>query len=262
MKLRLLGKVPAVFTLLLGACAKPPSVVDVTGQCADPFQAHVCTWSKAQGKNVVEVGVMVPLAAIENAPADEQMAWPPVPSAVLQLPDSSQRQSGLAHFTFLWEPMGHPPAPFMTPHFDFHFYLIPVSERSSIDCSDLSKPAALPAGYVLPDMALPPPLVKLTGVATLVGVCVPQMGMHSLVATEMEGQTTFRGTMVIGYYGGKPIFIEPMLSRAMLLEKRSFDLPIPVIPGLGSPYPRVFHAEYDAQHNAYRFVFSDLRSGV
>jgi hypothetical protein len=68
--------------------------------------------------------------------------------------------------------------------------------------------------------------------------------------------------MVVGYYRGKAIFIEPMLTRAMLLEKKSFDLPIPVIPGLEGTYPRVFHAEYDAQSNAYRFVFSDFRSGA
>ena len=251
-----------VCALILGACTKSQAVAEVDGQCADPYQAHVCTWSKAQGKDVVEVGVRLPLAAIENAPTEEQMVWPPVAVADLQLPDSGQRSSGLNHFTMFWEPMGHPPTVFMTPHFDFHFYLIPASERTTIDCSDLSKPAALPAGYVLPDMELPPPMAKLTGVSTLVGVCVPQMGMHSLIGTEMEGQTPFRGTMVVGYYRGKAIFIEPMLTRAMLLEKKTFDLPIPVIPGVEGLYPRVFHAEYDAQSNAYRFVFSNFRAGA
>jgi hypothetical protein len=251
-----------VSALILSACTKSQAVAEVDGQCADPYQGHVCTWSKAQGKDVVEVGVRVPLAAIENAPTDEQMAWPPVPVADLQLPDSGQRSSGLTHFTMFWEPMGHPPTVFMTPHFDFHFYLIPAAERTTIDCSDLSKPNALPAGYVLPDMELPPPMAQLTGVSTLVGVCVPQMGMHSLIGTEMEGQTPFRGTMVVGYYRGKAIFIEPMLTRAMLLEKKSFDLPIPAIPGFEGTYPRVFHAEYDAPSNAYRFVFSDFRSGA
>jgi hypothetical protein len=161
-----------------------------------------------------------------------------------------------------WEAMGHPPTPYMTPHFDFHFYTIPAAERSAIDCSDTSKPSELPAGYALPDEPLPPEMVKLTGVSTLVGVCVPQMGMHSLLATELQSQTTFRGSMVIGYYHGKAIFIEPMISRAMLLEKRSFDLPIPSIPGVSGTYPRVFHAEYDADQNVYHFAFSDFRSGV
>jgi hypothetical protein len=262
----MLQRVPrllAVLALALGACAKHPSVVEVTGQCSDAFQAHICTWARMQGKTVVDAGVSLPAAAFENAPADgAEMTWPPTPVAVLQVPESAQQQTGLTQFTMFWEPMGHPPAPYMTPHFDFHFYTIPQGERTSIDCLDTAKPATLPAGYALPDEPLPPPMVKLTGVSTLVGVCIPQMGMHSLLATELQSQTPFRGSMVIGYYHSKPIFIEPMLSRAMLLEKHSFDLAIPTIPGMSGSYPRMFHAEYDAQQNAYRFAFSDFRSGV
>lgn len=251
-----------VTAFVISACAKPQTVVDVPGECADAYQARVCTWAQMQGKNVLAAGVMVPVAAIEAAPGEDQMTWPPVAAAVLQVPESAQQQSGLTHFTMFWEAMGHPPTPYMTPHFDFHFYTIPAGERSGIDCADKTKPQTLPAGYALPDEPLPPPMVKLTGVDTLTGICVPQMGMHSLLAAELSSQTTFRGSMVIGYYHGKLIFIEPMLSRAMLLEKRSFDLPVPTIPGSVGAYPRVFHAEYDAQQNAYRFAFSDFRSGV
>ena len=262
MQLRMLPRYLAMSTFALGACATRQPIVQMDGECVDAFQSRVCSWARMQGKTVLEVGVMLPVAAIENVPNEDPMAWPPVPAATLQLPDSGQQQSGLTQFTMFWEAMGHPPAPYMTPHFDFHFYTIPAAERSAIDCSDTSKPSELPAGYALPDVPLPPEMVKLTGVSTLVGICVPQMGMHSLLATELQSQTTFRGSMVIGYYHGKAIFIEPMISRAMLLEKRSFDLPIPGIPGLSGTYPRVFHAEYDTQQNAYHFAFSDFRSGV
>jgi hypothetical protein len=262
MMLRKLPTTLPVLALALGACAKPPSVVLVNGPCGDAYQAHICTWARMQGTTVVDVGVTVPVAAVENAPADEPMVWPPVPVAALGLPDSAQGPAGITEFTMFWDPMGHPPTPYLTPHFDFHFYLTPPGERASIDCLDITKPVTLPAGYELPDEPLPPPMVQLTGVSTLVGVCVPQMGMHSLLATELQSQTPFRGSMVIGYYHGKPIFIEPMLSRAMLLEKQSFDLAIPTIPGASGSYPRVFHAEYDAQQNAYRFAFSDFRSGA
>jgi hypothetical protein len=80
--------------------------------------------------------------------------------------------------------------------------------------------------------------------------------MHSLLASELERQETFGGTMVVGYYRARPIFIEPMVSRAMLLQKNSFDLPIPAIPGMSGAHPTTFHAEYDAAQSAYRFVFS------
>jgi hypothetical protein len=189
------------------------------------------------------------------------MAWPPVPAAVLQLPESAQQQSGLTHFTMFWEAHGHPPTPYLTPHFDFHFYTIPPAERTAIDCADTAKPAALAAGYALPDEPLPPDMAKAIGVPVLVGICVPQMGMHSLLASELESTTPFRGSMVIGYYHAKPIFIEPMISRAMLQEKQSFDLPIPTIPGLTGNRPAAFRAEYDAQQGVYRFEFSGFQAG-
>ena len=64
------------------------------------------------------------------------------------------------------------------------------------------------------------------------------------------------GGVKIGYYKGKPIFIEPMIAKAMLMKKESFDLPIPDVPGLAGPHPTKFHAEYDAAQQAYRFTLS------
>lgn len=144
----------------------------------------------------------------------------------------------------------------MTPHFDFHFYTITPAERTAIDCSNLAKPAALPAAYGMVDVPLPPDMAKMMGVSTLVGLCVPHMGMHSLLAAEMESKEPFKGSMVIGYYGGKPIFIEPMLTKTMLMEKKSFDLPVPTVPGLAGAQPTKFHAEFDASKQSYRFIFS------
>ena len=180
------------------------------------------------------------------------MSWPPAVVAAPAMPPSS----GLSHLTMYWEPMGHAPTTFMTPHFDFHFYLAPRDEQLAIDCSDLTKPAALPAGYVLPDEVLPPDVAQMIGVDTLVGVCVPEMGMHSLVEVELASDSPFRGTMVLGYYRGEPIFIEPMLSRAMLLERQPFSLEIPRLPGFTGQQPTAFRAEYDVELDAYRFIFS------
>ena len=77
----------------------------------------------------------------------------------------------------------------------------------------------------------------------LTGLCVPQMGMHSLLTSEMESTGLFRGTMVIGYYQGKPVFIEPMITKEMLLEQKAFELPIPAIPGLAGNRPRSFRPD-------------------
>ena len=80
--------------------------------------------------------------------------------------------------------------------------------------------------------------------------------MHSLLASELEAKEVFRGTMVIGYWKTKPIFIEPMISKAMLLEKKSFELPVPTVPGMTGPHPTSFRADFDEQAQAYRFTWS------
>ena len=251
-----------VLAAVLCACAKEVPVVEVMGECADVHQAELCTWARMQGTTVVAVGATVPLASIENASDDVHVTWPPAMAAALRMPESVQQQAGLAELTVFWEPHGHPPGPYLTPHFDFHFYTITPADRVAIDCIDETKPSVLPTGYSLPDVTLPPPMAEMAGVSTLIGLCVAEMGMHSLLTSELESTDTFRGSIVIGYYHGVPIFIEPMVTRELLLEKRSFDLPIPSIPGMTGGYPRAFHAEYDALQQLYHFTFSDFAPGA
>lgn len=250
----------AVLAGLLAGCANTSPVAELKGVCADVNDAEVCTNARVQSKTVVDVGATIPLAAIENAKAGaEPMAWPPKPLLKSAMPWRTDKQTGLTELTMYWEPTGHPPAPYMVPHFDFHFYFVSAADIKAIDCKDESKPAALAAGYALPDQDVPPEMQQMLGTAKLVGVCVPGMGMHSLPAAELASTTPFRGTMVIGYYHAKPIFIEPMISRDMLLEKKSFTLPIPEIPGLTRAHPTTFRADYDAQTQAYRFTFADFK---
>lgn len=247
----------AVLAVALVGCANETPVVDVAGSCADVFQGQTCTWAKVQGKTVMEVGAVVPFASIENAPATEPaMDWPPKAVAELSIPTAVQQGSGLTEFTMYWEAGGHPPAAYMKPHFDFHFYTIPAAQISTIDCKDNSKPAALPSGYALVDVPLPPEMAKMVGADTLFGICVPQMGMHALPAAEVDGSKPFRGDMVVGYWKGQPIFIEPMVTKEMLMEKRSFELAIPDVPGLTGPHPTHFQATWDEGKQQYRFTFS------
>jgi hypothetical protein len=245
-----------------GACAKAVPVVEVAGECGDFFQGKVCTWARMQGDSVLDIGADVPISSIENAPKDHPMTWPPTAVATLALPAAAQARTGLTQLTVYWEAGGHPPGAFLTPHFDFHFYTVAPAEKAAMDCVNRTRPAALAAGYALPDIPLPPPMAAMTGVDTLFGLCVPQMGMHSLLATELESTTPFRGSMVIGYYGGKPIFIEPMVTQTMLMEKAPFDLAIPTIPGLAGNYPRAFHAAFNPEQQSYRFVFSGFAAGT
>ncbi len=239
-----------VLVLGLAACAKPQIVA---GECRPVHGSDVCVWSENSGGDLLSFGATVPIGAIENAPADAEMAWPPVALASIPLPESVSAATGLKTLTVYWEPHGHPPGPYLTPHFDFHFYNLSAAEIDAIDCADVTKPSAIPSGYALPDIEIP-------GLGMLVGLCVPKMGMHALPAAELEGTAIFEKTLVVGYYRTKPIFLEPMLTRAHLLQRRSFTLDVPVVPGAPANvhYPTSFRADYDSTANAYRFVLSGL----
>ena len=259
-------KAPVLFATLGGALITgfatirapeptPPTREHVEA-CQPVFGAQVCTWSRTAGSRVVSFGATVPMAAIENSPNEYPMTWPPTMAAEIPMPADARSAAGVDHLTIFWEAHGHPPAPFLTPHFDFHFYVIDTGVRNAITCADSTKPTELPAGYSLPDMDLPE-------IGHLPGVCVPKMGMHSLPTTALQDTTLFSGSMVMGFYQGRPIFFEPMIARAKLLERRSFSLPMATPAGLGKGvhYPTRFEAEYDPAMPGYRFVFSGLPGG-
>lgn len=240
--------------ILISGCssdAPPPSIAVVDGPCGDVYGASVCTWAEVEGDQVVRVGATIPLAAIQNAPDDAEMVWPPELAALVHLPDVARDQMGIHHVKIYWEAHGHPPGPYLTPHFDFHFFTITAEETNAIDCSDLSKPTELPEGYASPDVDIP-------GIGILIGLCVPGMGMHALLEEEMESEVLFEGTLVVGYYADAPIFFEPMITRDLLLQRQTFSLDFPTIVGAGSGVvlPTKFDAVYDAEASAYRFVFS------
>jgi hypothetical protein len=227
----------------------------LTGPCTPVFGAQVCTWGTANGNQITGFGATVPLAAIEHAPMEGEMVFPPVPTAVILLPKEVARATGFDHLGVNWELHGHPPALFLTPHFDFHFYTISSDAVNAIDCSDSSKPAQPPTDYSLPDIDVP-------GMGTLVGLCVPHMGMHAMPTTEIHDTVPFGASMLVGYYGKKVVFLEPMISRVKLEKAQSFPMTIPALSGThpGLRWPSGFEATYDADARAYRLTFSGLAS--
>jgi hypothetical protein len=78
---------------------------------------------------------------------------------------------------------------------------------------------------------------------------------------ELQAGRVFEKTMIVGYYKTKPIFIEPMITRATLLERKGFSIAVPDVPGkpANARYPTQFRADYDQPAQSYRLVFSELR---
>jgi hypothetical protein len=58
---------------IVGACSTEAPITEVKGSCADVYNSQVCTWARTQGDNLLEVGAAVPIAIIENSPADVPM---------------------------------------------------------------------------------------------------------------------------------------------------------------------------------------------
>ncbi len=238
--------------VVASGCSERPRMVE--GECQDMFGADVCTWGTISGDEVVEFGATIPLAAIEGAPADAEFAFPPVLVAAVRLPAEVREATGVDHLGINWEAHGHPPALFMTPHFDFHFFTLSPAEIAAVDCSDLEKPASLPSGYTLPDMEIP-------DLGTLVGLCVPAMGMHAMLEAELDDTDLFGASMIVGYYQQSLISVEPMISQAKLEARQSFVMDVPAVPDAGvvTAWPTGFEAVYDESAEAYRFVFRTTR---
>lgn len=220
----------------------------LTGSSQTVFGAQAMSWAQLSDDGQVEqVGFTLPLASIQNA-SGEQMA----PVALLDLPQQVKTQTFLNHIELNWNEHGHPPMGVYTaPHFDIHFNHLPRPQVEAIDCTDTTAPAAnrLPPGYALPPTTAP-------------GSCVPRMGYHASPGSNFAPGYTFIRTMILGYYGGELRFVEPMITRELLLQKQTFtmEIPVPQVVGVSTLYPTRFTAEWNEQEQAYRFILSHFVS--
>lgn len=214
--------------------------------CGSLFGSKVCTSYQMRNGKITQVILRVPIAAIQDAPPNPAMVWPPHPDLDVSFAPVVQEQTGFTFASIWWEAHGHPPAAFMVPHFDLHFYFSPKQKVAKIDCNDTVKPKVLPADYVLPDITDP-------HIGKMVGACVPDMGMHAIPTADLAMKSGWGASMMVGYYGGKPTFFEPMVANSLLLKKHSFSLPVPqdIAPVAHVRYPKSFRAIYNPEHKEY-----------
>jgi hypothetical protein len=176
------------------------------------------------------LGVVLSRHALDSLPAtmtDYDMNLPSVPGVPF------------THISLDWEPNGHPPVGIYTvPHFDVHFYLLTPAERAAITpTSDFAAGAAVPAANLIP-----------TGYQ-FDGQVVPFMGVHAedVTSKEFNGQP-FDHTFIYGYYKGHQAFVEPMITRAFLLQNGTNTFPVrqPAAFDRTGYYPTAYTVKYDA----------------
>jgi len=219
------------------AAADAATTSRVEGKTGKLFGAETSSYALVDDASgiVRAVGIVVPVAAFSAAPANA----PFQDDLVLEMPDVAKEQTILNHVRVNWLAKGHGPTPYGEPHFDLHFQRGTVDEVDAISCradGRLPDASLLPEGYGEPEL------------------CVDAMGQHSW--PKADKGATWTGSIIMGYFAGKMAFIEPMISKAKILEKASFELAIAkpaTAKGKATLYPRRLAAKYDAETKAYAF---------
>ncbi|PAP77264.1 DUF5602 domain-containing protein [Rubrivirga marina] len=202
------------------------------------------------------IGVLLTGDALSGLPAHpggpghemDHMHVLPVPAAA--------REAGLVtdHVSLDWNANGHEPEGLFTrPHFDVHFYTVPADERTTwmpgspgfADGARTPDTRYVPAGYL----------------ADPTGTVVPAMGLHWLDGadpTYAPGGPGFSEVVLYGSYGGRMIFVEPMITRAFFESLRASGvvheeaLAQPAAWAAAGYYPTTYSVRYDVEADAFR----------
>ncbi len=203
----------------------------------------------------IEIGVALSDSATAGLSFDSADAFNPGNFVKLSMP-GALTNSPIDHVSLDWNPAGHPPmGTYTLPHWDVHFYLISEAEQNAILPSDpefATKGAKLPEGDFLPPKYIFPP-----GSET-----VPQMGSHLIDPTSHEHSGhVFDKTFIYGFYNGKVIFIEPMITWDYILSKpnSTTDIPVPAKYQKAGYYPTKYTVTYNAEAKEHRIGLSGLQ---
>jgi len=155
--------------------------------------------------------------------------------------------AGYDHAELDWNPHGHDPLPiYGYPHFDFHFYLVGTDELAKI----------IPG----PDTVTVDPKYIPTDYETGV-MAVPNMGVHwaDSLSSEYQGQK-FTKTFIYGFYHGKMLFVEPMITQEYLETHPDVTMPVKQPAAFQTPayYPTQYSIHYDANKKEYTVALEGL----
>jgi hypothetical protein len=235
--------VPAMLFAPLAACNDEATTALALGgrfygQAKAVGNGSVSTYVTIQNGQTTELGVALSEAALSGLPDEMVMLHLAFPAEAVGMP-----------YTFMmfgWNPQGHVPAPtYALPHFDFHFYFAPEAEVVKVPGGPdpvVPEASLIPDGYIAPG-----------------NFAVPAMGVHWMARTapELNGQT-FDKTMIYGFTGGRQVFIEPMITKAYLETKPSFETQIAQPQRFGTPglHATRYSIKHDASAKEYRIAIS------
>ncbi len=218
------------------------------GESGDLYGGTIKTYYQADAAGVpLELGIVLPDQSMnELGGHHDAMAM-----FSLDIPARALEQTAFRHMMFDWNPHGHEPVGvFDLPHFDLHYYYTSESDRMAITPMDTVEFMQPVAAGTLPDY-----YVNIGG--------VPQMGAHWIdpIKPVFNGSEAFTEVFIYGSYAGKTTFMEPMITRAFVLEKKDFEADIPqpaVFPVTGKYYPRKYGFKFMAAEQEYHFYVSDF----
>ena len=230
------------------------------------------------GGRPLEVGVALSETALDGLPAPVDSPDPMANMHMYTLDLPAQNPTQYKFVQFDWNPKGHEPDSVYTlPHFDFHFYTVPVEVRNSIMPSDPLY-AQKAANYPAAQYRYPFYLDAATAAgAPAAAVTVPMMGLHWLDVRSPElqkltgnpgGWAPFTKTFIYGTWDGQFIFDEPMITRAYILAKKTATdpavvdeiIPVPTAQQYSPAgyYPSAYRITWDAQQKEYRIAVTQL----
>lgn len=192
-----------------------------------------------RGNTPTSIGIELTADALSGLPSSMGMWELALPAGVSVPPWD--------HAELDWNPQGHPPPGiYDLPHFDFHFYTIPVSEQMSI-----------PGG---PDTETVAPQYVPRDYASQV-MSVPAMGVHwaDTLAAEYHGHQ-FDRTFIYGFFHKQMVFVEPMVTLADLQSDPDVSMPVkqPASYQQSGRYPRGYSVRWDASHQTVRVALDTL----
>lgn len=207
----------------------------------------VSSWTIYSNQRVpLALGLSISGSAMKTLPEEMEM--------IELIPKAQHKVPPFDHFTIDWNPTGHEPTGVYTlPHFDFHYFTIPVHTRHNITCQGADELVCM--------KAVPASLIPTAYMATPAGV--PMMGWHfvDLKAPEFNGGI-FSSTFIYGYYNAQTAFLEPMVTLDFLKTKPHSVFPVRLSQNISHSgyYPKSYTVSYSPVTDTHDVVLTDLIS--